>query len=78
MAYRILADCISCGICINKCANQAVYVTHDEQYAIDPCRCNECVDLAKRRCYMVCPVGAIQLDPAHHESIEQLRSKHRR
>lgn len=78
MAYRIVADCIGCGICINQCANGAVYVNAAEQYAIDPCRCTECIDSAKRRCHMICPVGAIQPDPAYRETPQQLWEKHRR
>ena len=78
MAYRILADCIACGICINKCANSAVIVTDLETYAIDPCRCTECIDVAKRRCHLICPVGAIQPDPQHPETPNQLWDKHRR
>ncbi len=77
MAYHIVADCITCGICINKCANQAVYLTADECYAIDPCRCTECIDLPKRRCHAICPVGAIQPDPAHRETAAQLWAKQR-
>jgi len=77
MAFRILAECISCGICIAKCANHAVFVTGAGVYAIDPCRCTECIDLAKRRCYMICPVGAIQSDPNYRETANQLWDKHR-
>ena len=77
MAYRILADCIACGICINKCANDAVYVNDAEEYAINPCRCTECIDVAKRRCHMICPVGAIQIDPDRRESPNELWDKHR-
>lgn len=77
MAYRILAECIACGICINKCANNAVIVTDAEMYAIDPCRCTECIDLAKRRCHLICPVGAIQPDTMYRETADQLWEKHR-
>jgi ferredoxin len=78
MAYRILSDCISCGICINKCPNGAVYVTEEESYDIEPRRCVECIDLPKRRCEMICPVGAIQLDPDHRETPKQLWKKVRK
>ena len=77
MAYYIVSDCIACGICINKCVNGAVLVDASEHYVIDPCRCTECIDLAKRQCHMICPVGAIQLDPAHQESPNQLWEKYR-
>jgi MinD superfamily P-loop ATPase len=77
MAYRITADCTACGICLNKCANGAVYVTEKEMYAIDPCRCTECIDLPRRNCNLICAVGAIQLDPEQRESPEELWAKQR-
>ncbi len=77
MAYRILSVCTACGICLNKCANGAIYVTATNVYAIDPRRCTECIDLPKRRCYLICPVGAIQPDPTYHETPTQLWEKHR-
>jgi ferredoxin len=77
MAYRITTDCTACGICLNKCSNDAIYVTPTELYAIDPCRCTECIDLLRRHCYLICPVGAIQLDPEHCETAEMLWAKHR-
>ncbi len=78
MAYRILAVCTACGICINKCVNEAIYVTADDTYAIDPRRCTECIDVPRRRCDMICPVGAIQRDPHYPETPAQLWEKHRR
>jgi ferredoxin len=75
MAYRIVAKCTACGICINRCANGAVYVTPADKYAIDPNRCTECIDLPRRQCYMICPVGAIQPDPDHRETSAQLWAK---
>jgi hypothetical protein len=35
----------------------------------------ECIDLPKRRCEMICPVSAIQLDPGHRETPKQLWAK---
>ncbi len=75
MAYRILSDCISCGICINQCPNGAVFVNADDNYAIDYRRCVECIDLPRRRCEKICPVGAIQPDPDHRETPAQLWAK---
>jgi len=77
MAYRITADCDSCGICINKCPNSAIYVTDANLYAIDPARCCECIDLARRGCYLICHVNAIQLDPARRETPDALWAKRR-
>lgn len=77
MAYRILANCTACGICINKCANGAVIVTERETYAIDSCKCTECIDLPTRRCHIICPVGAIQPDPNQRETPNQLWEKQR-
>lgn len=75
MACHILSDCIACGICINQCPNGAVYVTEEENYDINPARCAECIDLPRRRCERICPVGAIQLDPQRRETPEQLWRK---
>ena len=75
MAYHILAHCISCGICINKCPNTAVIVNDDNNYAIDYRRCVECIDLPRRRCENLCPVGAIQPDSEHRETPTQLWTK---
>ncbi|MBI5033533.1 MAG: 4Fe-4S dicluster domain-containing protein [Chloroflexi bacterium] len=75
MSYRILSICISCGMCINKCPNGAVYVTEEESYDIEPRRCVECIDLPRRRCEDLCPVGAIQPDPEHRETTTQLWAK---
>lgn len=77
MAYRITKECTACGICINLCVNRAVYVNANDEYAIDPEQCTECVDLGRRRCHLVCTVGAIQPDPARRESQEQLWAKYR-
>jgi len=78
LSYRITKNCISCGVCILKCANRAVYVNNEDQYAIDPGRCTECVELPRRRCHLICTAGAIQPDPAYQENREQLWKKHRR
>lgn len=77
MACRITEDCIGCGICIGRCANNAIYVTADDRFAIDPCRCTECIELPRRRCEDICTVGAIQPDPAHRETARQRWAKHR-
>ena len=75
MAYHILTHCISCGICVDKCPNHAVFVNHDNNYTVDSRCCVECIDLPRRRCDNICPVGAIQLDPAHRETTNQLWAK---
>jgi ferredoxin len=75
MAYHILTNCISCGICSDKCPNGAVIVNDDNNYAIDFCRCVECIDLPRRRCEKLCPVGAIQLDSSQRETTVQLWAK---
>ena len=76
MACRITGECISCGICISNCPNKAVYVTADDHFAIDPCRCTECIDLPHRRCEDICTVGAIQPDPRYPETAQQRWIKH--
>ncbi len=77
MACWITNGCIACGICIGRCPNDAVYVDAQDHYAIDPDKCTECIDLPKRRCLAICTVGAIQPDPNHAETREQLWAKHR-
>lgn len=77
MSCRITSECISCGICIGACPNNAVYVTAEDRFAIDPARCTECVHLPKRSCAFICSVGAIQLDPLNRETAQQRWSKHR-
>ncbi|MBI4785930.1 MAG: 4Fe-4S ferredoxin [Chloroflexi bacterium] len=77
MACRITVECISCGICLGRCANNAVYVTADDRFAIDPGRCTECVDLPHRRCEDICTVGAIQPDPRYRETAQQRWKKQR-
>ncbi|MBI5305577.1 MAG: 4Fe-4S ferredoxin [Chloroflexi bacterium] len=68
MAYRITRDCIACGMCILQCVNRAIYVNTNDRYAINSERCTECIELGKRRCHLICTVGAIQPDPAHQET----------
>ncbi len=77
MAYRLTAACDECGICINKCPSGAIYVTATHLYAIDPDRCTECIDLGRRGCYLICHVNAIQLDPKHRETTDELWVKQR-
>ena len=78
MAVRITHDCISCGNCFSLCPNNAVFVDGNDEYAIDPSRCTECIDQPKRRCATICCVGAIVVDPAHAETPAQRWAKHRR
>ncbi len=78
MAVRITRECISCGTCFGRCPNDAVYVNAEDEFAIDPERCTECIDQPKRRCENICCIGAIELDPEHRETPQQRWEKHRR
>lgn len=78
MAVRITHECISCGTCLGRCLNNAVYVNGDDEFAIDPTRCTECIDQPRRRCENICCIGAIELDPEHQETAQQRWAKHRR
>ncbi|MGQ9546836.1 MAG: YfhL family 4Fe-4S dicluster ferredoxin [Dehalococcoidia bacterium] len=75
MAYKITADCISCGACEPECKNEAIK-EGDEIYVIDPNKCTECVGwFEKQKCVEVCPVDACIPDPDHKETREQLLKK---
>ena len=52
MAYKITADCISCGACEAECPVNAIS-EGDGKYEIDAEQCIEC-----GACAGVCPVGA--------------------
>lgn len=77
MAYRITPKCTACGMCINKCPNRAIYVTDTNAYAIDPTLCTECIDLPRSCCQAVCSARAIELDPTHRETPDELWAKRR-
>lgn len=78
MAYRITKKCTACGMCINKCPNHAIYVTNTNVYAIDPTLCTECIDLPRQCCRAVCSSRAIELDPDHRETPNELWEKRQR
>ncbi|MBI5587722.1 MAG: 4Fe-4S binding protein [Deltaproteobacteria bacterium] len=56
MAYHILEECISCGVCMPECPEGAI--TEGSPYIIDPKLCTEC-----GACAEVCPVDACQPAP---------------
>lgn len=53
MAYKISAECISCGACEAECPAGAIS-EGDSQYVIDPDTCLDC-----GACEAICPTGAI-------------------
>lgn len=78
MALLINEECISCGICVSECPNEAISEGEDI-YVIDPDKCTECVGFFDEpQCVNVCPVDAIVPDPAHEESKEELLEKKKR
>ncbi len=52
MAYKISAECIACGTCIDECPVDAI--SEGDIYVIDPELCTDCGSCAE-----VCPVEAI-------------------
>ncbi len=75
MAYKIIAECISCGACEPECPNQAIK-EGETVYVINPDKCTECVGFyAASRCVEVCPVDACKTDEAHKETKDQLLDK---
>ena len=78
MALMITDECISCGICIAECPNDAIS-EKDPIYVINPNLCTECVGFYEEpQCVSVCPVDAIITDPNHRESKEDLLEKKKR
>ena len=53
VVFKIGADCLNCGVCLDQCATTAI-VERDDQYFIDPEICTECGN-----CLEVCSVQAI-------------------
>ena len=51
--YKITADCIGCGACVDECSVQAI-LPQGDIYTIEISICNEC-----GACVDTCPVGAI-------------------
>lgn len=52
MAYFINDECISCGLCADECAVEAISEGADK-YVIDPEKCTDCGN-----CADVCPTEA--------------------
>jgi len=58
MALMITDECISCGLCIDDCPNEAI--TEGEPFFINPELCTECVGFFDDpQCVNACPVEAI-------------------
>ena len=78
MAYKITAECISCGACEVECKNEAIS-EGETSYIIDPDKCTECVgNFESPKCVEICPVDACVLDPNHQEPRNELLEKWRR
>lgn len=78
MALMIIEDCISCGLCVEECPNNAIS-EGGPIYVINPDLCTECVGFySEPQCVKVCPVDVIIPDPDHHESNEELLEKKKR
>jgi ferredoxin len=78
MALMITDDCVSCGICISECPNEAIS-EGETNYVINPDLCTECVGFfVEPQCVTVCPVDSIIHDPNHKETKEELLEKKKR
>ncbi|MCD4708073.1 MAG: ATP-binding protein [Candidatus Sabulitectum sp.] len=53
-------DCTGCGICMEKCKFNAIEITAEGKYRVDPFGCEGCMV-----CVEVCPVKAIDFPPNH-------------
>lgn len=75
MALFITEECISCGVCVDECPNDAIS-EGDDIFVIEPKLCTECVGFFDDpQCVEVCPVDCILPDPNHEETQEQLMAK---
>lgn len=78
MALMIGAECMSCGICIEECPNNAIF-EGTPVYVIDPDLCTECVGAFEEpQCVKVCPLEIIIPNPFYAESHEKLLQKEKR
>ncbi len=78
MALFINDECIACDACVPECPNDAIS-EGDPIYVIDPNLCTECVGFFDEpQCVAVCPTDAIQSDPKHQETHEELLEKKKR
>ncbi len=76
MALFITEECISCGVCVDECPNDAIS-EGDDIFIIEPKLCTECVGFFDDpQCIEVCPIDdCILPDPNHVETREQLMAK---
>lgn len=75
MALMIGTECMSCGLCIEECPNDAISKSIPV-YVIDSELCTECVgSFDEPQCVMVCPLDVIIPNPDYAESHEQLLEK---
>jgi ferredoxin len=58
MTNKIIAGCISCGVCLPECPSEAIS-EGEGIYVIDPALCTGCEDTGEPACIEVCPVDDI-------------------
>ena len=90
MAVMITDECISCAACEAECPNDAIYTEGepwvlggeehealcDEHTYVAPDKCTECVGFYDEpQCIAACPTEAIEFDPDHKETKEELMAK---
>jgi ferredoxin len=78
MALMIGPECMSCGLCIEECPNDAI-LKSIPVYVIDSELCTECVgSFGEPQCVMVCPLDVIIPNPDYAESHGRLLEKEKR
>lgn len=79
MSLMITDECISCGVCLPECPNEAI-VEDNGVFRIRGGRCTECAGFFDEpKCRELCPVSeCIVPNPRRPETREMLLEKHRR
>ena len=79
MALTITEECISCGICLPECPNDAI-VEDNGVFRIRGGRCTECVGFFDMpQCRKLCPVSECLVpNPFRPETREMVLEKHHR
>jgi ferredoxin len=71
---HITDQCISCGACLLECKKNAIIVSENLKYRIDPNICNLCIGLSSLpKCKMVCPIeDAVIIIPSYSKIVNDV------